>query len=283
MWSDETGRVSLTKDSFQLPSALWRWESDWEVDYKDTDSEGWKYAFDFPASFHPDKLMTDCVRRRRWFRLMKVETFGPWLPGFSTKLRSLSICPDVPSGSQISIWAVTMDGDVLVRDHVSTDSPQGDSWIAVRNPIPFIQICAGTFCVWAVASDGTAYVRNGTRDKLDGLYWFQVERPESGTCIREITVGGGVVWARGEDGTLFFRKNFSAAFPEGTEWVAVAENVVKISASVSDQLYAVVLLPGQDIPVLSRRTGVRFDNKIGAGWEYGIFATDVACRGLTEK
>ena len=53
MWSDETGRKELTKDSVRLTSRHMTWLTDWAVDYRTpggTDSEGWQYASG--KSFH---------------------------------------------------------------------------------------------------------------------------------------------------------------------------------------------------------------------------------------
>ena len=130
-WSDETGRTSLSKEAFQLPSGSWRWDTEWQVDYHQSDEDGWRYSFDFPAAYHPQKSATDYVRRRRWHRTMKVESAAPWLPGPATKLRSVSICPGVKAGENIPLWGVTVDGSVVLRDRVTTNSPQGDSWIPV--------------------------------------------------------------------------------------------------------------------------------------------------------
>jgi tectonin beta-propeller repeat-containing protein 1 len=173
-WSDECGLAHRPKDSFQLPSGSWRWDTEWLVDYNQTDEEGWRYAIDFPTSYHTEKSFRDCVRRRRWSRVMKLESAAPWLPGPAIKLKSISICASVKSGDIVPVWGITVDGSVVLRDRVTTSSPQGDTWIAVKNPIPFVEISVGPFCVWATASDGTAYVRNGTKTKMDGLYWFQV-------------------------------------------------------------------------------------------------------------
>ena len=44
-----------------------------------TDKDGWQYAKDFPASYHPDPGFTDYVRRRRWSRRCHLLTTGPWV------------------------------------------------------------------------------------------------------------------------------------------------------------------------------------------------------------
>eukprot|EP00906_Rhabdomonas_costata_P021130 RCo030704 len=67
-WSDSTGLVKKKRDSFPLPRC-WSWLGDWQIDKSHPcDENGWAYAVDFPAKFHPKKAFTDMVRRRRWVR-----------------------------------------------------------------------------------------------------------------------------------------------------------------------------------------------------------------------
>lgn len=47
MWSDESGRIPLEKDTIKLRTHKWRWVSDWEIDYSvksGADEDGWQYA-----------------------------------------------------------------------------------------------------------------------------------------------------------------------------------------------------------------------------------------------
>ena len=66
MWSDKTGLHSTTKESVRLPCGGWAWVGDWVIDHHTpggTDKDGWQYATDFPASYHPEPTFTDYVRR----------------------------------------------------------------------------------------------------------------------------------------------------------------------------------------------------------------------------
>ena len=66
MWSDKTGLHSTTKESVRLPCGGWGWVGDWVIDHHTpggTDKDGWQYATDFPASYHPEPTFTDYVRR----------------------------------------------------------------------------------------------------------------------------------------------------------------------------------------------------------------------------
>ena len=67
MWSDKSGLYSCTKESVRLPGGGWQWVGDWIVDHHTPggcDKDGWQYAKDFPASYHPEPSFTDYVRNR---------------------------------------------------------------------------------------------------------------------------------------------------------------------------------------------------------------------------
>lgn len=41
-------------------------------------SQGWTYAVDFPAEYHPKKGFTSCVRRRKWVRYRRYIANDSW-------------------------------------------------------------------------------------------------------------------------------------------------------------------------------------------------------------
>ena len=49
-WSNETGKLNCSMQSYTLPSSKYQWIDKWKIDYnmKESDKEGWQYAFDFP-------------------------------------------------------------------------------------------------------------------------------------------------------------------------------------------------------------------------------------------
>lgn len=64
--------------------------------------------------------LTDCVRRRRWFRCAKLETTGPWVElGYTP----LSDCSLHANQNEIVAWAVAANGSVLFRKGVSKVCP----------------------------------------------------------------------------------------------------------------------------------------------------------------
>ena len=76
------GLKEKTKESVRLPSMAWQWESNWYLDTtfnrQKLDKDGWTYAVDFPAEYHPKKGFTSCVRRRKWIRYRKYIAYNTW-------------------------------------------------------------------------------------------------------------------------------------------------------------------------------------------------------------
>ena len=73
---------SCLNDYVKLPSMAWSWESMWYLDTnhegKSLGKDGWTYAVDFPAEYHPKKTFTSCVRRRKWIRYRKYVATDSW-------------------------------------------------------------------------------------------------------------------------------------------------------------------------------------------------------------
>ena len=54
-FSDETGKIRLNKEDCKLPSSLFSWTTDWQIDYElenGVDHDGWQYAFDVSDFTH---------------------------------------------------------------------------------------------------------------------------------------------------------------------------------------------------------------------------------------
>lgn len=68
-WSTKDG-VHERKLELITPPAGYEWESFWQVETKEgeTDADGWMYAFDFPLKYGPKQNFTTWVRRRKWTR-----------------------------------------------------------------------------------------------------------------------------------------------------------------------------------------------------------------------
>ena len=55
--------------------------------------QGWTYAVDFPAEYHPKKGFTSCVRRRKWIRYRKYVALDTWsaVPGIGKDATEVSL------------------------------------------------------------------------------------------------------------------------------------------------------------------------------------------------
>lgn len=70
-WSDDLGKLALTRESFRLPGSNWVWDTDWSyVVNSNTDALGWEYANKFSTFNKPGhhKHLMNVVRRRKWAR-----------------------------------------------------------------------------------------------------------------------------------------------------------------------------------------------------------------------
>lgn len=175
MWSDVTGRQKRSKEHTKLLSTHCEWISDWLIDYNipgGADKEGWQYAIDFPASYHGQKKLTDCVRRRRWLKKCRLVSSGPWQELSHSKVLDVSLqvlddndwdsangeMDDVP----VVAWAVASNGDVLTRSGVSQANPRGDTWEHIPSEQPLIAISLSpNGQVWTVGKNGMVFYRYG--------------------------------------------------------------------------------------------------------------------------
>lgn len=71
-FSSADGLTDLPKESFQLRSKNWVWESDWilvdNLDGEVLEPEGWSYAIDFGLEYGAQRRWNTIVRRRKWIR-----------------------------------------------------------------------------------------------------------------------------------------------------------------------------------------------------------------------
>lgn len=298
MWSDASGLQECTKEGTKLDSVHWHWVTDWAVDYHTpggVDSDGWQYAADFPFSYHGSKGMTDYVRRRRWFRLCRLSTTGPWAEVEPMPLRDVSLALDARADnvgdSGVAVWAVASNGEAVYRKDVTPDCPQGKAWLHVPAEHQFEAISVGArHRVWAIGQDGWAYVRNSiSADRPTGAGWFHVEPPTGGSRLTQISTGGSTVCAIDDVGKLWRRADVMDEYPEGTAWVFVSDHVYSVSVGPQDQIWAVVdVIQNRRVTlskVLARRKGITEENPVGNEWETGCRMSwqYVSIRGCTSR
>lgn len=222
-WTDETGRINLEKDDVKLPSCKWTWVTDWEVDFevKDgTDKDGWQYAIDFPASYHPKKRINDFARRRRWKRVCKYEISGPWSQVKDIKL--VDICVWMNEQCDWELLGLCQNGDVVVRKGITDENPKGDYFEPLENEKGMVSVSA-YFAqkIWAVGKDGFAYIK--WKD-----HWQLLDRPKEGP-LKVVKVGPNCVWGLGTNKVLWRRTDMQPVFPEGRDWAKVCDGVYDVS------------------------------------------------------
>lgn len=284
MWSDVTGRHKRSKEHTKLLSMHWQWISDWMVDFHTpggVDRDGWQYAVDFPASYHGKKQFTDLVRRRRWLRRCKLTTSGPWQEMGSAKLLDVSVRTFGGGDEEMRtvIWALGVNGDVLVRKGVSAAAAWGTGWDHVAGEYAFVSVaCGADGRVWAVAKNGTVYFRCGgtSEEEVHNGNWQPLASPP-GVQFRQIAAGRAGVWAVDGSGRMVVRKEMTSTFPEGSHWQVLANvpneaphgdgaNMVGFkSVSVGREVLAISYTG-----FICKRCGVTRLNPVGTGWSLGV-------------
>lgn len=280
LWSDVTGRHKRSKEYTKLLSMHWQWISDWVVDFHTpggVDRDGWQYAVDFPATYHAKKQFTDYVRRRRWYRKARLNIKGPWQEVGNTRVLDVSIqsfdsSPDAP----ITAWAISTNGDVLVRKIVSQSNVSGTAWEHIPCDRSLVSICCSSENnVWAVAKNGTVYYRFGINSQNPfGESWQPLESP-SGVTFKQVSAGKCGVWVVDSNGRLAVRKEISETFPEGSHWQLLVniptdpphyEGCVGFkSVSVGNEVMAT-----SNSGYICKRIGITNSNPAGTGWNLGI-------------
>ncbi|XP_066998371.2 tectonin beta-propeller repeat-containing protein isoform X2 [Anabrus simplex] len=286
-FSSQDGTRDRTKEKIALPSMAWQWEGDWHLetslDGQQLDSDGWTYAVDFPANFHPKKQWKSCVRRRKWIRYRRYIAMNSWcavspLHNDPTQEPFIDVAvggQNVPGGNPgtLLVWAITAHGRVMFRTGVSTTSPEGLRWTVVSVP-PGCEVnqisVSPTGLVWAVLWSGRALVRMGvTRDSPTGEFWSEVPSPEKDLKLIQVSVGTNAVWAVTQDNRVWFRKGIrgenagtNEELARGTGWVEMVGNMSLVSVASNDQVWAV----GSDDRCLYFRSGVLPSELTGKKW-----------------
>jgi tectonin beta-propeller repeat-containing protein 1 len=280
LWSDVTGKHKRSKEYTKLLSMHWQWISDWVVDFHTpggVDRDGWQYAVDFPASYHAKKQFTDYVRRRRWYRKARLNIKGPWQEVGNTRVVDISLQSfEDTLDAPVTAWAVSSQGDVLIRKNVSQSNMTGTAWDHVPCDQQLVSItCSCDNKVWAIGKSGVAYYRFGiSKEKPYGESWQTLESP-SGVVFKQISAGKAGVWALDSTGRLAVRKEINLSFPEGTHWqllVNVASDPPHYEGCVGFKCVSV----GKEVFATSnsgyvcKRVGITSKDPAGSGWNLGI-------------
>nr|CAD7586073.1 unnamed protein product [Timema genevievae] len=285
-FSSADGTKDRSFEKIRSPSMAWQWEGDWHLettlDGQPLDHDGWSYAIDFPATFHPKKQWKSCVRRRKWIRYRRYSALNSWCaiaPLHKDPTREPFI--DVAAGGQnvpggdpghLLVWAITAHGRVMFRTGVSTTAPEGLRWSSITVPpgCEVTQISVGpTGLVWAVLWNGRALVRTGvTRENPTGDFWLEIAAPEE-LKLLQVSVGTNAIWAVTRDHRVWFRKGvrgesagMNDELAKGSGWVEMVGNMASVSVASNDQVWAV----GSEDRCIYFRTGVLPSELTGKKW-----------------
>lgn len=238
---------------------------------------------DFPATYSTKKKWKSCVRRRKWVRYRRYSAMNSWcaiapLHKDPTKepFIDVAIGGNQTPGSNpgtLSVWAVTAHGRVMFRVGVSSTSPEGQRWSAIKlaNGHEVSQVSVGVCgLVWAIITDGRALVRTGvTRENPMGDDWKEVKPPQADLRLIQVSVGMDAVWAVTHDGTVWFRKGIKGdmsgmceQLATGTGWVEMLSKMALVSVAPNDQVWAI----GHDDRCLYYRTGITRSELTGKKW-----------------
>lgn len=286
-WSDETGKIRRRKEECHLPSPIFEWVSNWQIDYSlepGVDKDGWQYAVDFPASYHAVcNPITHFVRRRRWVRKCRIISKGLWkeINQFH-KIKCISIDQEINSkkralsNNEILLWATDSFGCVLSAI-VSSSDISNFKWKYVNSENKsFNYVCIGPgLKIWSIDTDGNIYYRVGVNreNNFCGTGWNVINFDQKESNIEkfeQISVGKYCVWAISRKKEIYFRENISKSFPEGTNWVKIDSNFKYVSVNAQNQVLAVTSETASKSNKLMIRKDVLSSNLKGTGWEQVI-------------
>uniref|UniRef100_A0A8C2QA54 Tectonin beta-propeller repeat containing 1b n=1 Tax=Cyprinus carpio TaxID=7962 RepID=A0A8C2QA54_CYPCA len=277
-WTDESGLNPQPLHSFVLPSANWEWEGDWYVDdescgRESSETGGWEYAVDFPATFTKEKKWNSCVRRRRWLRYRRYKALGSWAKVPLDRARPPpEPFTDISCGGwdmsdspekHIYLWAVSQQGKLWFRTGIRQQNPEGTRWEPIQVPQEVAQVSAGPKdLLWVVLWDGQLLARTGiNKDCPKGSSWELVQPPNQKGAVH-VAVGLTVVWAVTKDNKVWFRRGVNSHNPTGSGWISIGGEMVMLSMGPNDQVWGV----GSDDRTVYFRHGVTATEVTGRSW-----------------
>lgn len=121
------------------------------------------------------------------------------------------------------VWAVLWEGQLLVREGITRDCPQGSSWVVVDSPSPevgAIHVAVGVNVVWAVTKDNKVWFRRGVNSHNScGSGWI-------GMVGEMVMINVGLndqVWGIGcEDRVVYYRQGVTTSELSGKAWKAIS-------------------------------------------------------------
>ncbi|KAK0160372.1 hypothetical protein PV328_007788 [Microctonus aethiopoides] len=286
-FSNADGTVDRCRDKVKLPSMAWQWEGDWYIettfDGQPLDHDGWTYAVDFPVTYSTKKQWNSYVRRRKWVRYRRYSAMNSWcaiapLHKDPTKEPFIDVAiggHQIPGGNpgSFAVWAITAHGRVMFRVGVSSTSPEGQRWSAIKfsSNHEVSRVSVGvTGLVWVILANGKTAIRTGvTRDNLMGEDWCELEPPQKDLRLTHISIGLDSVWAVTNNGSVWFRKGIKGEMSgickqlaTGTGWVQMLSKMALVSVASNDHVWAI----GYEDRCLYYRTGITRSELTGKKW-----------------
>ncbi|VDM58188.1 unnamed protein product [Angiostrongylus costaricensis] len=163
-WMEGSNSVSGLYE--KLGSREWKWiDSKWRVIDTDKYEDGWTYSENIDGVYSKGKQKKASARRRTWQRRARFQCRGPWLAVEAPAIRCVEV--QKAESDRILVWAVTMNGEILIRQGVTAAHPQGTTWkhIICDYNIEAISVASPT-CVWATTVDGRL-LRRECSDQTD--------------------------------------------------------------------------------------------------------------------
>lgn len=194
--------------------------------------------------YHPARnALLDYVRRRRWSRKCKIRTLGLWIEvPQSHRITSFTFSIDenveLPSKEHLVIWATEKDGNLLCSV-INKAYPTSIKWRNLSdNILKFKNVTVGTnLTLFAVDFDGRVHIRLrvNASNNFCGTSWSLLETQQK-VKMKHISAGHMTLWAVSDDNVLYFRKDITSTFPEGTEWLHVSDKIEYVCVNSKNQV-----------------------------------------------
>ncbi|XP_012939414.1 tectonin beta-propeller repeat-containing protein 2 isoform X2 [Aplysia californica] len=133
------------------------------------------------------------------------------------------------SVSMCAVWALTPDGEIMVRAGMNERCPQGSSWVNLDlsqlGDAHIIHLSCNTLYVWAVESEGVIYQRIGAKPPSDNTLsavWLPIDT-FADIVFTRVNVGplDWMVWAVDNRRLTYVRVGITEHLPIGQEWIHV--------------------------------------------------------------
>ena len=102
-----------------------------------------------------------------------------------------------------------------------------------------------------------------SRETPEGINWLSIEQPSNCGGLKQIGLGKSSVWALDNQGSVFYRAGITDKSAEGVKWVLIAAQMLNISVSAADQLWAI----NANDNALYIRFGIDEENMSGISWK----------------